>query len=117
MHLYEQNILDHYRSPRNFGKMIKYDYICQQVNRSCGDDLTVFVKMSGDVISKIKFVGQGCAISQAAISILSEELLGKTREEVLSYNFNNIKKSLGVPISERRYNCAMLGLTAIQKAL
>lgn len=117
MNLYEQNILDHYRSPRNYGKMIKYDYVCQQVNRSCGDDLTVFVKLSGEVISKIKFVGQGCAISQAAISILSEELLGKTREETLSYNFDDIKKLLGVPISERRYNCSMLGLQAIQKSL
>lgn len=117
MNLYEQNILDHYRHPRNYGKINKCNNSCQQINRSCGDDLTVFVKISGGVISKIKFIGQGCAISQAAISILSEALLGKTREEVLSYNFDDIKKLLGVPISERRYNCAMLGLQAIQKSL
>lgn len=117
MNLYEQNILDHYRHPRNYGKLNKCEHSCRQINRSCGDDLTVFVKLSGEVISKIKFIGQGCAISQAAISILSEELLGKTREETLSYNFDDIKKLLGVPISERRYNCAMLGLQAIQKSL
>lgn len=117
MNLYEQNILDHYRAPRNVGRLRKPVYQAEEANRSCGDKISVFLKLDDGVISKIKFIGHGCAISQAAISILTEELLGKKATAVLKYNFTTLKKILGIAISERRYNCAMLGLRAIQTAL
>jgi nitrogen fixation NifU-like protein len=117
MDIYAQNIMDHYKNPRNRGELKGADASRREINTTCGDDITVFIKLSGNKIKAIKFAGQGCAISQAAISILSEELVGKTRQAVLALKFDDIKAILGIPISERRYKCSMLGLWAIQKAL
>ncbi len=117
MDLYAQNILDHYKHPHHQGVIAHADAHYHEVNDTCGDDIAVSLKMTGSKIKEIKFVGEGCAISQAAISILSEELVGKTKAEVLTYEFKNLEKSLGIKISERRYKCALLGLWAIQHAL
>lgn len=117
MDIYAQNIMDHYKNPRHRGLLSHADREHREMNHSCGDDITVFLKLAGPKIKKITFAGQGCAISQAGISILSEELLGQTKAQVLSHDFNYIKKIFGIAISERRYNCAMLGLRAIQRAL
>lgn len=117
MDLYAQNILDHYKNPRNKEFLEPADFSYHQKNQTCGDDLTVFIKLKGKKISAIKYLGQGCAISQASISILSEKLIGSSVAKVLNYKFSDIIKLLGVPISERRQNCALLGLQAIQAAL
>lgn len=117
MDIYGQNIMDHYKNPRNVGFLEAPDASHRETNATCGDELTVFIKMKGQKIAALKFQGHGCAISQAAASILSEELVGKTRKKVAGYKFADIQEILGVPISERRYKCAMLGLRAIQTAL
>ncbi len=117
MDLYAQNILDHYKHPHNKGKMLKADVSYHEVNDTCGDDISVSLKMEANKIKKIKFTGQGCAISQAGISILTEALLGKSKVEVLTYEFKNLEQNFGIKISERRYKCALLGLWAIQHAL
>lgn len=117
MDIYAQNILDHYKHPHNQGVIAKADVSHHETNNTCGDDISVSVKMAGKKIKQIKFIGQGCAISQAGISMLSEELLGKTKAEVMTYEFKNLEKNFGIKISERRYKCALLGLWAIQHAL
>jgi nitrogen fixation NifU-like protein len=117
MDLYAQNIMDHYKNPRHRGPLSDADYQQREINQTCGDDLTVFIKFAGKKIKTITFIGSGCVISQAGISILSEKLVGKTKEQVLAYGFDKIKKIFGIAISDRRYNCAMLGLRAIHKAL
>jgi len=117
MDLYAQNILDHYKHPHNKGELNKADVSHHEVNDTCGDDISVSLKMTGNKIKEIKFDGDGCAISQAGISILTEALLGKTKSEVLTYEFKNLEKNFGIKISERRYKCALLGLWAIQHAL
>lgn len=117
MDIYAQNIMDHYKNPRNKGVLSGFAATHREINTTCGDDITVALKLAGQKIKAIKFTGQGCAISQAAISILSEELVGKTKKQVLALGFEDVKKILGVPISERRYKCATLGLGAVQKAL
>lgn len=117
MNIYAQNIMDHYKNPRNKGVISNPDTSHHELNRSCGDDITVSIKLNGDVISDIKFTGSGCAISQAGISILSEKLLGKNKQEILKYDFEYLKKIFGVPISERRSKCALIGLLAIQNAI
>lgn len=117
MDIYAQNIIDHYKHPRNFGVLPAADFKQQELNATCGDDITVFLKFSGNKLKCLTFTGQGCAISQAGISILSEELIGKTKKQILAYNFEDIKNIFGVEISARRYNCAMLGLRAVQKAI
>ena len=117
MDIYAQNIMDHYKNPRNRGELKGADATQQEVNTTCGDDITVSIKMAGAKIAAIKFSGQGCAISQAAISILSERLVGQSRQAALKFDFEALKGILGIPISERRHKCAMLGLWAIQKAI
>lgn len=117
MDIYAQNIMDNYKNPRHRGRLSSPDAEYRALNQSCGDDITVYIKFDGDTIRKISFTGQGCAISQAGISILSSELIGKTKKEALSYGFEDIKRIYGITISERRYNCAMLGLQAIQQAI
>ena len=109
--------MDHYKNPRNKGVISEADASHHELNRSCGDDITVTIKLDGDVISSIKFIGSGCAISQAGISILSEKLLGINKQEILKYDFEYLKKIFGVPISERRAKCALIGLLAIQNAI
>lgn len=79
--LYQEIILDHNRSPRNFHRMEDADRAVDGHNPLCGDHFTVFVKLSGDVISDISFHGSGCAISKASASVMSSQIKGKTVEE------------------------------------
>lgn len=117
MDIYARNILDHYQRPRHRGKLSDADASFRELNRSCGDDMTVFVKMKGDVIKEISFEGNGCAISVATISILSEELVGKNRTELLAMDLADLQNLLGIHISARRSKCALIGLHALQKAV
>ena len=82
--LYQQLILDHSKSPRNFRVLPDANRTAQGVNPVCGDNYTIYAKMDGDVVQEISFQGSGCAISKASASILTESLKGKTRAEVKS---------------------------------
>ena len=117
MDIYAANIMDHYRRPRNRGRLVNPDYQAELANSSCGDIISVDVKLTDGLVSDLKFEGQGCAISQAAISILTERLIGKKPEEIISYDFLELEKILGIPLSQRRQDCAALGLKAIKQAL
>lgn len=117
MNIYAANIMDHYKHPRNKGRLLDTDISHHEINHSCGDDILISLDIDGSVIRQIKFDGHGCAISQAGISILSEDLIGKKTKDVLAYDFEYMKKLLGVPISERRHKCAMIGLWAIQRGI
>lgn len=117
MDIYAKNIIDHYRCPRHRGKLSGAQACCRQLNRSCGDDITAYLKLEGENISAVSFEGSGCAISTAGISILTDTLVGKSRKEVLAWGFEEIKGVLGIEISPRRYKCAMIGLGAVQGAL
>ena len=80
--LYQQVILDHSKSPRNFHKLENATCAAQGHNPLCGDHYTIFARMEGDVIKEISFQGSGCAISKASASILTDTLKGKTKAEV-----------------------------------
>lgn len=80
--LYQQVILDHSKSPRNFRKMDGASHTAQGYNPLCGDNITLFVRMEGEVVKDISFQGSGCAISKASASILTEALKGKDRAGV-----------------------------------
>ena len=80
--LYQQVILDHSKSPRNFHKLAGANRTAQGNNPLCGDNYTVYAVMDGDLIKEISFQGSGCAISKASASILTETLKGKTKDEV-----------------------------------
>lgn len=79
--LYQQVILDHSRSPRNFFKLDAANRIAEGHNPLCGDRVTVYLRLENDIIRDVSFQGEGCAISKASASIMTEMLKGKTREE------------------------------------
>ena len=80
--LYQDVILEHNRSPRNFRRMDDADRHAEGRNPLCGDQLTVWLKLDGDVISDVSFEGYGCAISKASASLMTAAVKGKTRAEV-----------------------------------
>jgi nitrogen fixation protein NifU and related proteins len=79
--LYQQVILDHYKRPRNFGKLENATCHADGHNPLCGDKVTVYVKLDGDVVADVHFEGSGCAISTASASMMTEYVKGKTRAE------------------------------------
>ncbi|OGJ59851.1 hypothetical protein A2881_01820 [Candidatus Peribacteria bacterium RIFCSPHIGHO2_01_FULL_55_13] len=121
MDLYAENILDHYRHPRNKGQgpLAKGQAVITHMeeNLSCGDTVTIHLSIKDDCITEISWDGTGCAISQAAMSLLSEELQGKTLSEVESLTPQNVYDILGVPIGPRRVKCALLGLHVLKNTL
>lgn len=120
MDLYAENILDHYRHPRNKQKLapdLQYLVTHTEANLSCGDEVTISLSIQDDRISEIYWDGTGCAISQAAMSLLSEELHDKTVAEVEALTPQNAYDILGVPIGPRRVKCALLGLHALKNVV
>ncbi len=129
MNIYREEILDHFKNPRNFGKVIKMDEEAEERNSSCGDRIKIGVKIkklevtqpeSGQAnlkyIAEVRFEGEGCAISMAATSMLTEMVKGKTLKELKNSRFktSNILERMGIPISSARKKCATLGLVTWQ---
>ncbi|MBT4349537.1 iron-sulfur cluster assembly scaffold protein [bacterium] len=117
MDIYAQNVMDHYKCPRNQGEIDNPSMSGKQVNRSCGDTLVVDLKVKDDKIIDLKFQGQGCAISQAAMSILSESIIDQTIEQVLILKHKDVLKLLGVEVGQRRFKCVLLGLLTVQNII
>lgn len=133
--VYQEVILDHYKSPRCHGVLINPDRKVDLHNPLCGDQISLTVKFSGDTIGQVAFTGHGCSISQATASIMSELLLGKTKEEAkrLSGLFRRMIKSEqegdslkdlgdalaleGVKRHSARIKCALLAWDCIDRAL
>ncbi len=117
MDLYSEKILEHYREPHHKGTLSKPTVRIVEYNPLCGDVVQLDVDIKNDRIHDIKFSGSGCAISQAAISLLLDASIGKSKKAVSSLKPSDVFSLLEVPISKAREKCALLGLTALQKAL
>lgn len=118
MDLYADNILDHYKHPRHKGVgSEQWGVSHEEKNPSCGDKLTIQLKIDDDRITDLIWSGEGCAISQAGMSMLSETLIGKTTEDATSLLEEDIRTMLGVPISTRRLKCALLCLHTLKNSL
>lgn len=115
--LYKQKIIDHYKSPRNFHKLDKYDYHIQLSNSVCGDEITLYLKADDGKISGVGFTGTGCAISMAGMSMLSEKLVGMTLEEAKNLDKKYVLDLLGMQEKSPRLKCAILGLEAVKGAI
>lgn len=115
--LYREELLEHYRNPQNFGKIPNFSVCAKQSNPFCGDDVEVFIKLEKDKIKNIGFVGQGCAISMAAASMLTEFAKGKTKKELTTFGENDMLALLGVEVSETRKKCALLALSVLKDCL
>jgi len=117
MDYYREYILDHYRNPRNYGKLEHPDVHSEESNPLCGDQLALDLQIADDHVSEVRFQGRGCAISQASASILSEMIEGKSTEEVIHLGKDDILEALGIPISPARTKCAFLCLRALHRGL
>lgn len=116
--LYREYILEHYRNPQNYGTMAEPTFEAEGQNPLCGDELHVQVAVDDDNrVTSVKFTGQGCAISQAAMSILSDELIGKTFDEVASMDKDAIVDLIGIELSPVRLKCALLGLVVVKMGM
>jgi len=114
--LYRDYILDHYKNPRNFGELEEYDLEFHDLNPLCGDELGVHVRVLDGKIADLRFHGHGCAISQAAASIASEELIGMPVDDVPNLSAEWVIEQLGIDISPTRRKCALLNLKVLRGA-
>ena len=117
MDYYREYILDHYRNPRNYGKLDHPDAHAEDSNPLCGDQLAIDLQVEDDHITEVRFQGRGCAISQASASMLSEMIEGKTVAEVVQLGKDDVLDALGIPISPARTKCAFLSLRVLHCSL
>jgi nitrogen fixation NifU-like protein len=117
--LYREVILDHYKNPRGHGVIEDADAEAEGQNPLCGDEVSIYVAFGedGETIDDVKFSGRGCAISQAATSMLMEMAKGRTAEQVATLDKDELLEEIGVPLTPVRLKCAMLGLTTLKVAL
>ncbi|HVE67531.1 MAG TPA: iron-sulfur cluster assembly scaffold protein [Solirubrobacteraceae bacterium] len=115
--LYRDYILDHYKQPRNFGELDPHDLDAHDHNPLCGDELGVHIVVRDGRIAELRFHGQGCAISQAAASIASEEYVGMEVGDVGELDADWVLDLLGIPISATRRKCALLNLKVMRGAV
>ena len=107
-------VLDHYKNPRNSGTLTNADFSYEEGNPSCGDKIRIDIKVSDDKIVEAKFCGKGCAISQAAASILTEMIQGMDLNSIKDMDGQEFLETLGVNISPIRYKCALLALKVLK---
>ena len=116
--LYRELILEHYRNPQNYGTLEAPTFEADGQNPLCGDELHVQVAVDDDDrITDVRFTGQGCAISQASMSILSDEIIGKPLAEVAAMNREDIVELLGIELTPVRLKCALLGLVVVKMGM
>ncbi len=119
---YRENILDHFKNPRNFGVLKDPDFASEENNPLCGDKITMQVKLVKStveprVIEEIRFNGEGCAISMASASLLTDYVRNKTLTQVRALGTADILKLLGIELTPTRLKCALLSLEVLHKAL
>ncbi|MDD3647428.1 MAG: SUF system NifU family Fe-S cluster assembly protein [Candidatus Dojkabacteria bacterium] len=117
MDLYRQHILEHYKSPKNFGTIKSRAKSSHGENPSCGDSISIDVIFENDRIKDIKFQGEGCAISIAAASLLTEKVKGMTITEVAGFELADMQEILGIEITPARKRCALLPLNVLKKII
>jgi nitrogen fixation protein NifU and related proteins len=117
--VYREVILDHYKSPRGHGLLADADAVAEGQNPLCGDEVAISVKFAadGETIESVGFEGRGCAISQAATSMLTELVQGRKASEVAELPRDELLDEIGIPLTPIRLKCAILGLGVLKVAL
>jgi nitrogen fixation protein NifU and related proteins len=117
--LYREVILDHYKNPRGHGVIESADAAAEGQNPLCGDEVAIYVALAedGETIDEVKFSGRGCAISQAATSMLTEMVQGRKATEIALMPRDELLEEIGIPLTPIRLKCALLGLGVLKVAL
>ena len=112
--LYRDNIIDHYQNPRNFGTLEHPDISYEDSNPVCGDEIRMDLQIKDGRVIDARFSGHGCSISQASASMLTEEIIGKTLEDVKQIDKQYLLDLLGIPLGPVRLKCALLSLKVLK---
>ena len=117
--LYREVILDHYKNPRGHGVIEDADAQADGLNPLCGDEIAIYVSFAddGETIDDVKFSGRGCAISQAATSMLVDMAKGRKAQELAEMPKDELLEEIGIPLTPIRLKCALLGLGVLKVAL
>ena len=117
--MYREVILDHYKNPRGHGTLDDADAQADGQNPLCGDEVSIYVAFGddGETIDEVKFSGRGCAISQAATSMLTEIVKGRSATDVATLPKEELLEEIGIPLTPIRLKCALLGLGVLKVAL
>ena len=112
--LYKEVILDHYQHPHNHGTLPDATNSFEDSNPLCGDRIRMELKIQDGVVADVKFTGKGCAISQASASMLTDEIKGKTLDEIKNIDKQTVLDMLGIPLGPSRVKCALLPLKVMK---
>ena len=115
--LYQDELLEHYKHPHNFGEVEQPTCRITETNSSCGDSLTLTLKIEGELVTEAKFIGSGCAVSVAAMSLLTDYIKGKPIAEIEKIDLAFMQDLIGVTVSPGRVKCLTLGARALMKVL
>jgi nitrogen fixation protein NifU and related proteins len=117
--LYREVILDHYKNPRNHGPLADADARAEGMNPLCGDEVAISVAFEddGETVRDVTFEGRGCAISQAATSMLTELARGRSATELAEMPKDELLEEIGISLTPIRLKCALLGLGVLKVAL
>ena len=115
--LYQEELLDHFKNPRNHGKLENANFCSGDENPSCGDEISIEGIITNGVVKAVQFTGKGCVLSQASASMLTELCEGKKVEEVLSLSKDDMLKMVGLELGPNRLRCILLPLQALKKGI
>jgi len=113
--IYREQIIDLYEHPLNYGKLETADFSYEEDNPLCGDVIRIDVKLDAEnCVAQVAWQGNGCAISQASASLLTEEIKGMTLTDLRNFTAERLLELIGVPLSLARRKCALLSLKVLQ---
>jgi len=115
--IYRENILDHFKKPRNFGFLEDHTINHKELNPVCGDQIELFLNIKDNKIENVKFNGKGCAISMASTSMLTERIKGSYLMDVKKITKENILEMIGIPLGIVRRKCGLLSLNVLTKCI
>ena len=113
--IYREQIIDLYERPLNYGELDPHDFTYEEDNPLCGDVIRIDVRLDDqNRIAEVKWSGDGCAISQASASLLTDEIMGMTLDEVKAFPKERLLELIGVSLSMARVKCALLSLKVLK---